>query len=248
MKNEKTIKQILKELFLASKREIFTDASLQDGSIIRTDDDMLKVGSKVTLVSQDGTATPVADGSYTLEDGSILVVKSGVIDSITPAAAGTDAPAPADTTGANPTSDEPASMDAVPTPVDGITPEQDAEQPAPSAPAADSDDVSQLIEIIKNLTDRVSALEEKVAGTKMAVEKMSAAPAAKPFNEAAKPLSAIEFLAKFNAEKRAKTDKNKTNVEEVSKSITKETPIVFSKANAPKEAAKPVVWDMKLKF
>ncbi len=224
MKKEKNIKDLLKELFLLTKKEVFTDASLADGSTIRTDDSEFKVGSKVSLVGADGTVTPVVDGDYTLTDGSKLTCKSGVIESIIPASPDASAPMADDATGV---------MDAVPAPVDGMVPVQDADQPAPSAPAADGDDIASLVEIIKNLTDRISAIEEKVSSTKMAVEKMSAAPAAKPINSSVTGKGTVgDYLTEFKKEYAAKQKRNLDNVLKMSANKKVDAPMVFTKANA----------------
>ena len=59
----------------------FVDVKTNEGAILRIDGGT-QVGSKCTLISAEGE-TP-ADGAYTLEDGTALVAKAGVIETVTP--------------------------------------------------------------------------------------------------------------------------------------------------------------------
>jgi len=214
-KNTKSIKEKLVELFQLVKKESFLDAKAADGSILRTTDDAFKTGSQVVLISEDGTSAPAPDGPYTLEDGSSLVIKSSVVESITPADTTAAAPAP-DTTAANPTSDAPATMaDAVP-PVATATPDADGDG-----------DMGTMIEIIKNITDRLSALEDAVSATKMSVEKMNSAAAPEVFKaERTGKQTAGEYLENWKKEYKAK---NKTLAD-----TTKQTTETFSKVDVKK--------------
>lgn len=206
MKKEKTIKQLFAEILALTKKEAFFDAKLSDGSIVRTDDEAIKQGSKLTLISEDGVVSPVADGDYTLEDGTKITVKSGVVEAIVAAEATTSEDASvADATTVNPTVDAPAVM------ADTTAP---TEAPAETSAPAEGD-LAQLLEILKNLTDRVASLEEEIKGTKMSVEKMAAAPAAKAFNSNSGNKETIgDYLAKYKAEHQAK---QKANLERVTK-------------------------------
>jgi len=56
------------------KEEVkFMDAKLEDGTLIRIDDETLMVSK----IEEDGSLVVLADGSYKLEDGTELVVKDG---------------------------------------------------------------------------------------------------------------------------------------------------------------------------
>lgn len=196
------INKLLKELFALSKRIEFFDAKLKDGSILRTEDSAIQKGSKVTLVSKDGVSSDVPDGDHTSEDGSTITVKSGVVDAIAPAT-----PEKANEKMENPTAGKIEGTNPVPTNMD-----------APAAPAADADadyDWGMVLDTIKNLTDRIAAIEEKVSSTSMAVEKMSAEPAATPFINSPygefKEGTVGYELAKFRAAKKAKEEAAKAN-------------------------------------
>ena len=217
-KDSKTIKEKLAELFMLVKKESFLDAKAQDGSILRTADEAFKTGSQVVLISEDGTSAPAPDSSYVLEDGSTLVIKSGVVETITPASPDATATQPADATGANPTTDAPAAMDAAPAP----TPTEGT--PAPQADSADGSDMDSLISIIQNLTDRVSALEAELSSTKMSVTKMSAAPAAAAFNTNASAKGTIgDYLDNFRKEHKAKQDEAKDKMLKLQAELGKRT-------------------------
>ena len=62
-------------------KEIFTDATLKDGTKIKVRGTGLENGSKV-YVDQDGTELPAPDGTHELEDGTKIETKDGVIISI----------------------------------------------------------------------------------------------------------------------------------------------------------------------
>lgn len=185
MANKTKINELLRELFALSKKLSFADLKLKDGSILRTTADTFDKGAQVTIVSADGAESAAPEGDVTAEDGTVLTIKSGVIENV-----GT-APAPA---------------------------EEKMEAPAPEAPVEDDSaenlDPSMLMDTIKNLIDRVAALEESYASTSMTVEKMSAQPASKPFSF--DPHGDFKFkegtigfeLEKFKAEKKAKSKAN----------------------------------------
>jgi hypothetical protein len=163
-------KEKIEELFSLIKKEKFADVTLKDGvTILRTEGD-LATGVKATIVTQDGAIVPAADNEYELQDGSKVVIKSAVVDSITPAPVATPSA---------PSTDIP--MAAAP-----VAPTAPADSTlAPSAPADDSTTDDKLAQVIDDLTSRVAALEEKLgeqisANTEMSktVEKMAAEPGA----------------------------------------------------------------------
>jgi hypothetical protein len=60
----------------SSITELMSEASLQDGTQVRIDDTTLEV----SVIDADGNVTGLlADGSYTLADGSTLEVKDGLV-------------------------------------------------------------------------------------------------------------------------------------------------------------------------
>jgi len=63
-----------------------TEANLKDGTKIKVSGDIAQ-GSKMLIVAEDGTEMPAPTKEYTLDDGSVVAVTDGVIDSVVP---GTD--------------------------------------------------------------------------------------------------------------------------------------------------------------
>ena len=70
---------------IVSVKQLFADAKLKDGTVIRIDGDAPAEGSKVTIVTADGEI-PAPDGIHELEDGSEIHTKDGEIVMIEPAA------------------------------------------------------------------------------------------------------------------------------------------------------------------
>lgn len=200
--------ELLRQLFAISKKFSFFDAKIKDGTLLRTPDEALKQGSAVKLVGKDGVEIEVADGDYTTEDGSIVTVKSGVVDSINMPKA--EAAAEMATTTNNVAevkqADEKVACAEPTTEPDAVD----------AGPAESTElDPKMLLETIKNLVDRVAALEANISDTSMAVEKMSAAPASEPFNF--DPMSdfkvgtigyEVEMFKRAKREKEAKTKKD----------------------------------------
>lgn len=183
-KNEKTIKifEKLREIFNLTK-EHFADCTLTDGSILRSEGDMIE-GAKVSLVGADGTVTAVPDGDLVLSDGTKITVKSGVIATlIAPAAPAEATPTPADATAAP---EAPAAMDA--TPAETAPAAESVPTDAPAATEEDSyGDLAAVADAVNQLASRVAALENALndamtANTEMSkkLEAFAATPAATP--------------------------------------------------------------------
>ena len=54
--------------------KMYAEAILDDGRVVATEDEKMNVGSEVFVISDDGEATPLAEGTYTLKDGSKVSV------------------------------------------------------------------------------------------------------------------------------------------------------------------------------
>jgi hypothetical protein len=71
------------------------EGALADGTMIYSSADAFAEGVDVFVMDADGNPTPLADGEYTMDNGMVIVVAAGVIESI--AEAMTEEPmAPAD--------------------------------------------------------------------------------------------------------------------------------------------------------
>lgn len=63
-------------------KEIFLDAKLKDGTVLKIEGDMLAEGCKVVVVTADAEL-PAPDGTHELEDGTKIETKDGVIAVVT---------------------------------------------------------------------------------------------------------------------------------------------------------------------
>ena len=96
MSNSKTaigeIKKLMVQFgFLTEKEtemvaEIFVDAKLVDGTVVKVEGDAVVEGAKVLVVTADAEV-PAPDGVHELEDGTKIETKDGIIASVAEAAA-----------------------------------------------------------------------------------------------------------------------------------------------------------------
>lgn len=149
----------LRELFELTKKK-FADVKAQDGSILRVDGDVA-VGSKVCIISEDGAITEIPDGDHTLEDGTVLTVKSGVIENITPA----EEEMTTDTSGLKPAVDEVGKKKKVDTKKDETTGSTMSVNVVDPEIEPQNFDWDMIAEIITDLSNRVSALEQALGST-----------------------------------------------------------------------------------
>lgn len=63
---------------IKSVKEIFVDAKLVDGTVVKVSGDSLMEGAKVVVVTAEGEI-PAPDGVHELEDGSKIETKDGII-------------------------------------------------------------------------------------------------------------------------------------------------------------------------
>ena len=54
--------------------KMYAEMKLDDGRVLATEDEQFMIGSKVFVVSDEGDASPLEAGSYTLEDGAKITV------------------------------------------------------------------------------------------------------------------------------------------------------------------------------
>ena len=72
-----TIEKIRNILKLSQLRKFYAEGKLDDGRAIATEAESWAVGVEVYVIGEDGTANPLADGDYVLEDGTPLKVEGG---------------------------------------------------------------------------------------------------------------------------------------------------------------------------
>ena len=68
----------VKEGLIVSVKEIFVDAKLVDGTVVKVDGDAIAEGAKVVVVTADAEI-PAPDGIHELESGDKIETKDGVI-------------------------------------------------------------------------------------------------------------------------------------------------------------------------
>jgi hypothetical protein len=66
---------------IVAVKEIFLDATLMDGTVIKVEGDSLVEGAKVVVVTEDAEI-PAPDGVHELEDGTKVETKEGIIAKI----------------------------------------------------------------------------------------------------------------------------------------------------------------------
>ena len=54
--------------------KMYAELKLDDGRVLATEDEQFMIGSKVFVVSDEGDASPLEAGSYTLQDGAKITV------------------------------------------------------------------------------------------------------------------------------------------------------------------------------
>ena len=65
-----------------TKVEMMAEAALMDGTMIYSPAAEIAEGVEIFVMDADGNPSPLADGEYTLDNGKIIVVASGLIASI----------------------------------------------------------------------------------------------------------------------------------------------------------------------
>ena len=54
--------------------KMYAEMILDDGRVVATEDEQFMIGSEVFVVNDDGEASPLSAGSYTMEDGAKLTI------------------------------------------------------------------------------------------------------------------------------------------------------------------------------
>lgn len=137
-------------IFKKSKKEeaLSIQATLKTGEVIYTDNEQGFVQTaEVYILSPEGDKVALGDGEYILQDDSSMVVKNGVIDSIT-----------------------------AKEPVEEETPMEESEEMAEDAPVEEekSDEPIESNDEIKKLDERISKLEELISKMSEKTEEVKA--------------------------------------------------------------------------
>lgn len=167
-----------------------------DKAILEYDGEDLKAGMGVYVSNENGERTPAEDGEYTTEDGKVIVVKDGMVESITDPIAEVD--------GAD---EEPVEE----TPVEEIPAEEpkveELEEPVAEEPKETTEDaiakireeINELYKLVDSILDKIGETRDEADARFKKLEQMSAA---KPAEEVLEGSTEIKLTA--TSDKRAK--------------------------------------------
>jgi len=141
---------------IKSVKEIFVDAKLADGTVVKVEGDGVVEGAKVVVVTEDAEI-PAPDGVHELEDGSKIETKDGVIVKVEevleeelPKEEGPEAMPPA------------------------------VDEPATKGPEVEVELLDMLKDFVKKMNEKMGSLEKKVEDVEAQFSSFKKEPAAKP--------------------------------------------------------------------
>ena len=140
----------VKDGSIETVKEIFLDAKLADGTVIKVEGDGLAEGAKVVVVTEDAEI-PAADGVYELEDGTKVETKDGIIAKIEEVVADVEE--------------------------EEVPEAPEAEVPAMGM---ESELMDMLKEFIYKVSDKMSEMEQKMSEVEAEFAAFKKEPAAKP--------------------------------------------------------------------
>lgn len=167
-----------------------------DKAVLEYDGEDLKAGMSVYVSNEEGVRTPAEDGEYTTEDGKVIVVKDGMVESITDPIAEVD--------GAD---EEPVEE----TPVEEVPVEEpkaeELEEPVEEEPKETTEDaiakireeINELYKLVDSILDKIGETRDEADARFKKLEQMSAA---KPAEEVLEGSTEIKLTA--TSDKRAK--------------------------------------------
>ena len=135
-------------------KEIFVEAKLKDGTVVKVDGEALLEGAKVVVVTEDAEI-PAPDGVHELEDGSKIETKDGVIVKV-----------------------EEAMGEELPK--EGEGPAPDIDVPATEGKEVEVELVEMLKDFIKKISDKMASMEQKMESVQNEFNSFKKEPAAKP--------------------------------------------------------------------
>jgi len=142
---------------IKSVKEIFIDAKLVDGTVVKVGGDSLVEGAKVVVVTEDAEI-PAPDGTHELEDGTKIETKDGVIVMVQEVAGDAE---------------------------NGEVPEApEAEVPAVDAPMEMSKEMMDLLkEFISKMGEKVSKMEQSYSSLQDEFNSFKKQPAGKKLSD-----------------------------------------------------------------
>lgn len=167
-----------------------------DKAVLEYDGEDLKAGMGVYVSNEEGERTPAEDGEYTTEDGKVIVVKDGMVESIT------DPIAEVDGEDEEPVEENPVEEVPVEEPK-----AEELEEPVEEEPKETTEDaiakireeINELYKLVDSILDKIGETRDEADARFKKLEQMSAA---KPAEEVLEGSTEIKLTA--TSDKRAK--------------------------------------------
>jgi len=142
---------------IKSVSEIFVDAKLADGTVVKVEGDSVVEGAKVVVVTEEAEI-PAPDGVHELEDGSKIETKDGVIVKV-----------------------EEALEEELPKEEEKVNEEEPAiDEPATKGPEVEVEMLEMLKDFIKKMSEKMANMETKMESVENQFSAFKKEPAAKP--------------------------------------------------------------------
>lgn len=140
---------------IKSVKEIFVDAKLADGTVVKVEGDGVVEGAKVLVITEDAEI-PAPDGVHELEDGSKIETKDGVIVKVEEML---EEELPKE------------GPEAMPPAID---------EPATEGPEVEIELLEMLKDFVKKMNEKMGSLEKKVEDVEAQFSSFKKEPSAKP--------------------------------------------------------------------
>ena len=138
-----------------------------DKAVLEYDGEDLKAGMGVYVSNEEGERTPAEDGEYTTEDGKIIVVKDGMVESITDPIAEVDG---ADEEPVEETPVEEPKVEELEEPV-----EEEPKETTEDAIAKIREEINELYKLVDSILDKIGETRDEADARFKKLEQMSAA-------------------------------------------------------------------------
>lgn len=162
-----------------------------DKAVLEYDGEDLKAGMGVYVSNEEGERTPAEDGEYTTEDGKVIVVKDGMVESITDPIAEVDG---ADEEPVEETPVEEPKAEELEEPV-----EEEPKETTEDAITKIREEIDELYKLVDSILDKIGETRDEADARFKKLEQMSAA---KPAEEVLEGSTEIKLTA--TSDKRAK--------------------------------------------
>jgi hypothetical protein len=163
---------------IESVKEIFVDAKLIDGTVVKVEGDSVVEGAKVVVVTEQGEL-PAPDGVHELEDGSKIETKDGAIVMVSPVEV-EDLEYPKDE------KDVASGPDA-------------NEMPPVGGEKVDVEMMDLLKEFIKKMSEKMNAMEAKLSSVQSEFNSFKKEPAGKKISDGKKEFNKQEISNDIDA-------------------------------------------------